>query len=82
VCVLKLSLDHNKQHAFVRHLNRVSMPQLMWREAPSHAGAGGRVMQLLVCGRGVTVPAGVGPWITHSSDPIGSRRRTSIHGSS
>jgi hypothetical protein len=48
VCVLPL--DHDKRHAFVRHLNGVGMPQLMRREAPSHARAGGRVMQLLAGG--------------------------------
>ena len=50
VRVPKLSLDHDQRYALMRHLNRVGMPQLMRREVPSHAGAGGRVVQLLTGG--------------------------------
>ena len=49
--VSQLPLDHDKRDTFVRHLNRVGVPQLMGREAPSHARGRGRVMQLFARGR-------------------------------
>src|SRR5205807_6564892 len=51
VRVSELPLDHDKRDTFVRHLNRVSVPQLMGREAPSDARGRGRTMQLFARGR-------------------------------
>ena len=47
----ELSLDHDKRDTFVRHLNRVRVPQLVGREAPSDSCGRGRVMQLFARGR-------------------------------
>ena len=40
----ELALTDDKRAFFVRHFNRVSVPELMGREATSHAGFSGRVM--------------------------------------
>jgi hypothetical protein len=37
--VPKLALDHQQRDALARHLARVRVTQLVWSEAPSHAGA-------------------------------------------
>jgi hypothetical protein len=42
--VSELALDDDKWEAFVRHLDSVSVPELVWREATSHAGLSGRMM--------------------------------------
>jgi hypothetical protein len=42
--VSQLTLDHDPRNPFVRHLDGVSVPELVRREAASNAGAGGRVM--------------------------------------
>ena len=47
----KLTLDHDQRHAFVRHLDRVSVPQLVRRKATPDASSRCRVMQLLARGR-------------------------------
>jgi hypothetical protein len=47
VGVPELPLDHDQRHAFVRHLDRVSMPQLVRREPPSHTCPDGGLVQLL-----------------------------------
>ena len=47
VGVSELALDHYERHAFVRHLDGMSVPQLVGREATSHTGRGSGVMQLL-----------------------------------
>jgi hypothetical protein len=47
----KLTLDHDQRNALMRHLDRVSMPQLVWREPPSHTRRAGGVVQLLAGGR-------------------------------
>ena len=47
----ELRLDHDERNAFVRHLDRVSVSQLTWRKAPSHACGRGRMMQLFARGR-------------------------------
>jgi hypothetical protein len=44
VGVSELVLDDDQRHAFVRHFDRVSMPELVGREAASYAGFSGRVM--------------------------------------
>ena len=47
VGVPELALDHDERDAFVRHLDRVSVPKLMRREPPPHACSGGNLVQLL-----------------------------------
>ena len=49
--VAKLALDHDEWNAFVRHLDCVSVSQLMRREPSSHSRRVGRVVQLLARGR-------------------------------
>ena len=39
-----LALDDVQRHALAQQLQRVRVPQLVRREAPAHAGAGGRGM--------------------------------------
>ncbi len=51
VGVPKLTLDDDQRNAFVRHLDRVSMPQPMRGEPPSHTRSGGGMVQLLACRR-------------------------------
>ena len=46
----ELALDNDKRDALVCHLDRVSVPQLMRREPPPHAGYGGGMVQLLARG--------------------------------
>lgn len=53
----QLTLDDNERNAFMRHLDRVSMPQLVGREPPSHPRRDGGMVQLLA-GR-PTPPTGV-----------------------
>ncbi|HYB31476.1 MAG TPA: hypothetical protein VEF89_33120 [Solirubrobacteraceae bacterium] len=43
----ELTLDDYQRNAFVRHLDRVSMPQLVRREPPSHPRRDGGMLQLL-----------------------------------
>jgi hypothetical protein len=43
----ELALDHDERDSFVRHLDCVGVPQLVWREPPSHPGCDGRMVQLL-----------------------------------
>jgi hypothetical protein len=38
----ELPLDDDERDAFVRHLDRVSVPELMRREPPPDAGCSGR----------------------------------------
>ena len=45
----ELALDHDQRNSLVRHLNRVSMPQLVGREATSDARRGRGMMELLAC---------------------------------
>lgn len=40
----QLALDDDEGDAFVRHLDGVSVPELVGCEATSHAGFGGRMM--------------------------------------
>jgi len=49
--VAELPLDHDQRDAFVRHLDCVSVSQLVRREAPSDTRRGGRMMQLLTRSR-------------------------------
>jgi hypothetical protein len=44
--VAELALDHDQRHALARHLDRVRVPQLVRREAPSHARLARHVAQL------------------------------------
>jgi hypothetical protein len=47
VGVPELALDNDQRDAFVRHLDRVSMPELVGRKPAPDTGLGGRVMELL-----------------------------------
>jgi hypothetical protein len=42
----ELPLDDEQRHSFARHLDRVSVSELMRREAASYSGSGGGVVQL------------------------------------
>ena len=50
VCVPELPLDHDERDTFVRHLNGVSVSQLVWRKPPSHTCGRASVMQLFARG--------------------------------
>ncbi|HEY5171328.1 MAG TPA: hypothetical protein VIK54_06335 [Acidimicrobiia bacterium] len=39
----ELPLDDHERHALVRHLDRVSMPELMRRKPPTHPGCDRRI---------------------------------------
>ena len=43
----KLTLDHDERNVFVRHLDRMGVPQLVWREPPSDTRRAGSMVQLL-----------------------------------
>jgi hypothetical protein len=58
VGVPELPLDHDERDTFMRHLNRMGMPQLMRRESPSAACSGSRVVKLLARGGGFPMTAG------------------------
>jgi hypothetical protein len=47
VGVSELALDDDEWDAFVRHLNGVSVPELVRRKPAPDTGLGGRVMELL-----------------------------------
>ena len=47
----QLALNHNQRHTLVGHLDRVSMTELMRREAATHASRDGGHRQLLTRGR-------------------------------
>jgi hypothetical protein len=48
VGVPKLTLDHDERDAFVRHFDRVGVPELMvWCEPSSHTRRRGGMVQLL-----------------------------------
>ena len=80
VGVPELALDHDQRNAFVRHLDRVGMTQLVRREPPSHPCRGGGGCSCLRAADASQRRPAVGPWITHSTAPIGSWRRISSHG--
>jgi hypothetical protein len=44
VGVTKLTLDNHQRNALMRHLDRVSVPELMRREPPTHARRRGGVV--------------------------------------
>ena len=67
VRVSGLSLDDYKRHAFVRHLGRVRMLQLVRREPPADSGSGGSVMKLLARCRRLPVPPG-GRAVDHAQE--------------
>jgi hypothetical protein len=56
VGVPELPLDHNERNALVRHLDGVSVPQLMRCEPTPNAGFGGRMMQLFARSRRLPTP--------------------------
>ena len=49
VGMAELALDDDERDAFVRHLDRVRMAELVRRESSPDAGFGRGVMQLLAC---------------------------------
>jgi hypothetical protein len=57
VGVPELPLDHDERDAFVGHLDRVSMPELMRREPTTDTGCDGRVLELLASCGGFPVPS-------------------------
>jgi hypothetical protein len=54
----QLTLDHHERNARARHLDRVSMPQLVRREPPSHTRSGGGMVQLLARRGGLPTASG------------------------
>jgi hypothetical protein len=82
VRVSGLPLDHDDRDTFVRHLDCVSVSQLVWCEPRFHSCGRGGMMQLLRAADAPQRRPAVGPWITHSSAPIGSSRLISSQGSS
>jgi len=46
VRVPELALDDHQRHALARHLDSVSMPELMGCKPPTHPGGGRRIAQL------------------------------------
>ena len=74
VRVSQLPLNHDKRDTFVRHLNRVGVPQLVGREPPSHARGRGRVMQLFTRGRRFPTSSGSRS-VNHAQAPRRSEAR-------
>ena len=65
VGVSELALDHHQRDALVRHLDRMSVPQLMRREATPHARRSGGMVQLFARGRRLPAAA-CGRSVDHS----------------
>jgi hypothetical protein len=82
VGVPELALDHDERNAFVRHLDRVGVPQLVRRDRRLTPAAAAAWRNRLRAADGSQRRPAVGPWITHNTVPIGSSRRISSHGSS
>ena len=61
VRVLELALDDHEPDAFVRHLNGVSVSELMGRESSADASDRGCVVQLFAGGGGLPATAGSPP---------------------
>ena len=57
VAVSELALDDDQRDTFARHFDRVGVAELVWREAPAHAGRGRGAPELRVGGRGRPGPA-------------------------
>jgi hypothetical protein len=51
VGVSELALDHDEGDAFVRHLDRVRVPELMRRESTPDTSSGSCVVELFACRR-------------------------------
>ena len=54
----KLTLDHDQRNALVRHLDRMSMTELVRREPSSHTGSGRGMVQLLARRGGLPTASG------------------------
>ena len=54
----KLTLDDYERNAFVRHLDRVCVAELVRREPPSHTRRGRGMVQLLARGRRLPTASG------------------------
>ena len=76
----ELALDHEQRDAFVRHLDRVRMAKLMWREPAPDSGLDRQAVQRQRAAEGDHDRPAVGPSITHSSAPTGNSMRCSSHG--
>jgi hypothetical protein len=48
--VAELTLNQDQRNSLVRHLDRVCVTQLVWRETAPHASPGGRLVRLLAGG--------------------------------
>jgi len=73
----KLPLDDYERDALVRHLDGVSVPELVRGEATSHFRRGGSVMQLLACRRGLPAPPCSGS-MDHAEDYADSKRAADL----
>jgi hypothetical protein len=51
VAVSELALDDDERHAFMSHLDRVGVAEVVWHEASPHAGRGSRSAQVCAGGR-------------------------------
>jgi hypothetical protein len=49
--VAELALNYDQRHSFTRHLDRVGVPELMWREPSTHTRCGGGPAQVRAGGR-------------------------------
>jgi hypothetical protein len=58
--VPELPLDHDERDPFVRHLDRVRVPQLVRRESPADASCGCSVVELLAGSGRLPATAGGG----------------------
>jgi hypothetical protein len=69
----ELALDHEQRDPLARHLHRVRVAQLVRREAPPDAGAGGDCMKLCAdAGRRPWPSAG---WATENAEQHTDRQR-------
>ena len=53
----ELALDDVERHSFARHLDGMGVAQLVWREAPAHAGRAASSAQAGACGGAATMAA-------------------------
>ena len=72
----ELALDDDQPDALVGHLHRVAVPELMRREAPSHARLRGRPAQVCARGRAGTALARAWPLMTQKKGAHGTASRT------
>jgi hypothetical protein len=78
----ELALDHDQRDPLARHLDRMRMPQLVWRESAPNTGRPGGVMELAADAGGGARPPARRTAQNAEQRPGGSDARTSSHGSS